>query len=403
MNSTNTYGIAAKRHQKTAAAAAVLLAVMMVLASVTSPVHAATKSYSSTTGGKSAILVSGKTVSYSGITVTKSGNTSSEKADFNGTNAAILAKNKATLTIKNATITTSGKHANGVFAYGKGTTVKISDSKITTKKNMSGGIMTTGGATMKATNLIIKTAGNSSAAIRSDRGGGTVTVNKGTYKTTGVGSPAIYSTAKITVSNATLSAAKSEAVVIEGGNSVTLKNCKVTGNNSKLNGQSKVKTNVMIYQSMSGDASSGSGTFTMSGGSLTSKTGCLFYVTNTTAKINLTNVDLSKPSNARLMTIAAGPWGKSGSNGGTVTLNAKKQTLKGNIYVDSKSSLKLNLKSGSTFRGRIKGSGTAKVVIEDGSKWVLTGNCSIKSLSCSKSCIDLNGYTLTVNGKKYSN
>lgn len=34
--------------------------------------------------------------------------------------------------------------------------------------------------------------GTNSAAIRSDRGGGTVRVNKGTYTTTGSGSPAIF-------------------------------------------------------------------------------------------------------------------------------------------------------------------------------------------------------------------
>jgi len=168
--------------------------------------------------------------------------------------------------------------------------VKISDSTITTKGNNSGGIMTTGGATMKATNLKVTTSGNSSAPIRSDRGGGTVTVAGGTYKAFGVGSPAIYSTANITVSKATLSASKSEAVVIEGGNSVTLKNVKITGNNSKLNGQSTVKTNVLIYQSMSGDASDGASKFTMTGGTMTAKTGVMFHVTNATTTINLSGV-----------------------------------------------------------------------------------------------------------------
>jgi hypothetical protein len=76
-----------------------------------------------------------------------------------------------------------------VFSYGgsattnnsssDNTTINISDSTITTTKDNSGGIMTTGGGIMNATNLKITTAGTSSAAIRSDRGGGTVTVNKG--------------------------------------------------------------------------------------------------------------------------------------------------------------------------------------------------------------------------------
>lgn len=47
--------------------------------------------------------------------------------------------------------------------------------------------MTTGGDTTNASNLTIETSGTSSAAIRSDQGGGTVNVDGGTYKTTGQG------------------------------------------------------------------------------------------------------------------------------------------------------------------------------------------------------------------------
>ena len=97
--------------------------------------------------------------------------------------------------------------------------------------------MTTGGGTTIASNLTVKTSGTSSAAIRSDRGGGTVKVNKGTYTTTGTGSPAIYCTSNTSVSNATLESKASEGIVIEGKNSVTLKNTKLTANNTKLSGK----------------------------------------------------------------------------------------------------------------------------------------------------------------------
>ena len=140
------------------------------------------KTYKSTTGGENAVLVNGSKVKMTKSTVKKTGDSSNESADFYGTNAAILAKGGATLTIKNSKITSNGSHTNGVFSYGSGTTVKISNSTITTKGNGSGDIMTTGGATMKATNLKVTTSGNSSAPIRSDRGGGTVTITGGTYK-----------------------------------------------------------------------------------------------------------------------------------------------------------------------------------------------------------------------------
>ena len=93
------------------------------------------------------------------------------------------------------------------------------------------------------------------------------------------------------VSGATLSATNSEAVVIEGGNSVTLNDVDITGSNATLNGQSTQKINVLIYQSMSGDASEGSSSFTMTGGAMTAETGSMFHVTNVTTTITLENVD----------------------------------------------------------------------------------------------------------------
>ena len=257
--------------------------------------------YESTKSDENAISVSGSVKStISGITVNKTGDSDGgDNTSFYGTNSAIIAKDGANVTIKNATITTDATGANGVFSYGgsattnnsssDGTTVNISDSTITTSKDNSGGIMTTGGGIMNATNLTITTAGTSSAAIRSDRGGGTVTVNKGTYKTTGKGSPAVYSTADITVKNATLISTASEGVVIEGKNSVTLENVKLTDTNNTLNGQSTTYKNIFLYQSMSGDAADGEAVFTSKASTITTNKGDSFYVTNTTATINLEN------------------------------------------------------------------------------------------------------------------
>lgn len=335
--------------------------------------------------------------------MTKTGDSSSEDADFYGDNAAILAENGGTLTLTNSTVTTNGSHANGVFSYGTGTTVNVSDTKITTSGNNSGGIMTTGGGTMNATDLTVNTSGNSSAAIRSDRGGGDVNVTGGTYKTTGVGSPAIYSTADIDVNGAALTSTASEAVVIEGGNSVSLKNCTVTGDNTTKNGQAKYLNNVLIYQSMSGDASSGSSSFTMNGGTMTSKSGAMFHVTNTTCTINLKIATLNLDDDM-LLTESADNWGTSGSNGGNATVNASNQTLEGIITVDSSSSLQLNLTNGSTYTGKINTSGqagTVAVSVASGCTWTLTGDTYVSSLT-NNGTVNTNGHTLYVNGTAYT-
>ena len=376
--------------------------------------------YSSTTKDENAISVSGSVKStITGVTVNKTGDSDGgDNTSFYGTNSAVIAKDGANVTIKNANITTNATGANGVFSYGgsattnnsssDNTTVNISDSKVTTTKDNSGGIMTTGGGIMNATNLTITTAGTSSAAIRSDRGGGTVTVNKGTYKTTGKGSPAIYSTADITVKNATLISTASEGVVIEGKNSVTLENVELTDTNNQLNGQSTTYKNIFLYQSMSGDAANGKAVFTSKNSTITTNKGDSFYVTNTTAEINLeNNTIVNKDSTGNFLRIQKDSWGKSGSNGGDVTLNLTNQNVEGNIVVDSISKLTMNLSNGSSYKGAINSSneGEVNITLDKTSAITLTGNTYVKLLTnadSTNSNINLNGYKLYVNGVEFN-
>ena len=383
---------------------------------ITSDEEITSGEYTSSKADENAISASGNIkATLSNIKVAKTGDSDGgDNTSFYGTNSAIIAKSGANLTIKNATITTDANGANGVFSYGgsattnnsssDGTTVNISDSTITTKKNNAGGIMTTGGGTMNAENLTINTAGTSSAAIRSDRGGGTVTVNKGTYETTGQGSPAIYSTADITVKNATLTATASEGVVIEGKNSVTLENVDLTDTNNTLNGQSTTYKNIFLYQSMSGDAASGQAVFTSKNSTITTNKGDSFYVTNTTAEINLENNKIvNNDASGNFLRIQKDSWGKSGSNGGTVTLNLINQSATGNIVVDSISSLTMSLKNGSTFKGAINSAnaGDISLTLDASSKLTLTGDTYVKSLKNANSAnsnINFNGYKLYVNG-----
>ena len=377
--------------------------------------------YKSSNADENAILVTGNIKStLSNITVNKTGDSAGgDNTSFYGTNSAILAKSGANLTIKNATITTDATGANGVFSYGgsattnnssgDGTTVNISNSTITTSKDNSGGIMTTGGGTMNATNLTINTAGTSSAAIRSDRGGGTVTVNKGTYKTTGKGSPTIYSTADITVKNAKLIATASEGVVIEGKNSVTLENVKLTDTNNTLNGQSTTYKNIFIYQSMSGDADTGTGEFSSKNSTIVTNKGDSIYVTNTKANITLENNKFTnKDTTGNFLRIQKDSWGNSGSNGGDVSLKLINQKVSGNIVVDSISILNMELTQSSSYEGTINSNNEAKeikLILDSNSKIKLTGDSYISELEDADSTysnIDLNGYKLYVGGKELS-
>lgn len=86
---------------------------------------------------------------------------------------------------------------------------------------------------------------------------------------------------------------------------------------------------IMIYQSMSGDADSGTSTFDMTNGSLTSENGHVFHVTNTNDVINLNNVKIvNKDSENILLSVCDDGW--SGADN-ISTLNAVNQTLEGDV------------------------------------------------------------------------
>ena len=368
------------------------------------------ETYTSTGDDENALRVDGATVTLKDITIEKTAGASSntEDGDFYGQNAGLLVLNGATATITGATVNTSVTNGNGVFSYGEGTVVNISDSTIRTTENNFGGIQTTGGSTMNATNLDVETQGNSAAAIRSDRGGGTVNVDGGSYVTNGTGSPAIYCTADISVSDATLTANASEGVVVEGKNSVALTDCDVTGNMSNTyNGDSDENIHcIMIYQSMSGDADVGEATFSAEGGSITAKTGDMFYITNTDCEITLKDVAFTLANDVFLRVegnSSSRGWGTEGANGGDVTLTADSQEFTGNILVDEISSMVLTMKNGTSYEGAINpdgDGGTVDVTLDDNSTWTLTGDSYITSFDGDTSNITANGYHLYVNGEQ---
>ncbi len=377
--------------------------------------------YNSSTADESALLIStSDEVTITNPTVDKTGDSDGgDNCNFYGLNAAVLVKDGSNTTITGGTITSDADGANGVFCYGgnggqngaagDGTTVTIRDTVIKTTGDGSGGIMTTGGGITYAYDLDIDTSGQSSAAIRTDRGGGNVYIDGGTYTSNGLGSPAIYSTAEIHVENADLTSNLSEGVCIEGKNSIELTNCNMTANNTQCNGNATFFDTIMIYQSMSGDADSGTSSFTMTGGTLTSKNGHVFHVTNTNAVINLSGVTIvNEDSENILLSVCADGWSGAGN---IATLNADGQELSGVIKVGSDSELTLNLTNGSTFTGSIDGSitnakgtsvstevGTVNVKLDSTSKWTLTADTYITSFDGDVSNIITNGYTLYVNG-----
>ncbi|HEX3039222.1 MAG TPA: right-handed parallel beta-helix repeat-containing protein [Caproiciproducens sp.] len=319
-------------------------------------------------------ITSGGILTLTDSTITTSGKTTSEeKSNFYGLNAAVQAQDKSSVTLKNTTITTTGDGANAIFAYGSGTSIKVDNVTINTSGDSSRGLDATYGGTVTANNVKISTKGIHCAALATDRGEGTVTVTDSTAVTAGKDSPAIYSTGTISASNSTLTATGAQALVVEGKNSITLTDCTATG--YKENG-------VMMYQSFSGDAATGTSKLNITGGSLTAKAGSLFFITNTDAEITLNHTALTG-TGSLLSAAATSRWGTAGSNGGTVKLTANSQTLSGTVTADKISSVTLVLNQ-SALTSTLNKENTAKVMsltLDKSSTWNVTGTSYLTALT----------------------
>ncbi|WP_407421259.1 hypothetical protein [Methanobrevibacter sp.] len=294
------------------------------------------------------------------------------------------------------------------------TKADIKNVKITTHSDKSRGLDATYNGIINAANVIINTDGQSCAALATDRGEGQVHVknseiNTGVSKTSGRGSPLIYSTGNITLENTKGTSYVSQIACIEGKNSIELSNCDLSGyaEGNRKDGDSYVDLGgIFIYQSMSGDADVGTSLFSadsskllISSNSSVYKDAPMFHVTNTACVIDLKNTELIFGSGVFLEIAGQNQWGNTGSNGGQAELNTDHEEIDGNVIVDSISSLKWVMKN-TEFKGAINSTGNTTVDVGDGSTWTLTGDSTVSSLTSSGK-IDYGSYSLTVNGQKY--
>ena len=367
-------------------------------------------SIESTGTDENAVLVdSGANVSIKNATITRNSedSTGGDNSSFYGVGAAVLATD-GTASVSNSTITTDAKGGAGLFAYGDGT-IYAADSTITTHQDTSGGIHAAGGGTLYAWDLNVETNGESAAAIRSDRGGGTMVVDGGTYTSNGVGSPAVYCTANIAINNATLTANGSEAVCIEGLNSLHLFDCDLSGNMSD-DDQNDCTWGVIVYQSMSGDSEVGNSTFQMTGGKLSTGNGGLLYTTNTECTLTLDSVDITYAPDSEFFLRCTGNnnqrgWGQTGNNGSDCLFTAINQEMQGDVVWDSISDLDFYITDNSTLTGAIVDDetyagngrdGYCNVYLAEGCTWTVTGDSTVSSIESEGSIVDADGKTVSI-------
>ena len=318
----------------------------------------------STADENAALAENGGTLKITNGTLEKSGDdTNGDNCNFYGINSILLSVGEnSTTCISDSALSSDSEGSNGIFATNQGTVYSEKNS-ITTTKGNSRGLDATYGGTIIANDMTIQTAGDHSASLATDRGGGNISVTNSTLHTSGSGSPLLYSTGAIEVSGVTGTAEGSQIAGMEGLNHILIYDSDLSSTITDKTASDPVANGVIIYQSTSGDADTSTGEsaqFQAVNSSLHSKieSGAMFYVTNTTANILLSNTTLDFDSaKAKLLQIEgndANNWGHAGSNGAQVTFTGRNETLTGDISVDSISSLDLYLLDGTTYTGQIQ-------------------------------------------------
>lgn len=350
------------------------------------------QTYTSTGSDENAVQVTGGTFTMTDCTITKTGDysASSDNTSFYGVNSAVYVGSTSaatTLTMTGGTITTNAKGANAAFAYGYGV-LNISDVTIRNSANLSRGIHATGGGTIVASNLDIVTEGSNSSVVATDRGGGTVTVDGGSYVTTGTDCAILYSTGTVSASNATGSSAKGEVGVIEGDNTINITNCNFSSGSSSRG--------LMILQSGSGDSEGYNGAINITNSTITltdSSAPLCEIPTNITGTLTLDNTSLTVPSGVLMYVDYNTRWS---TYGGTGNLVLKNGSYTGAVNADQYGTATVSVASTATWTGSIDNSNVASsttATVEG--VWILDADSYVDNLTiASGATVYTNGYSL---------
>ncbi len=226
--------------------------------------------------------------------------------------------------------------------------------------------------------------------------------------TTAYGSSPVHAIRALSAADGSYTAENAEAVVVEGGGSVTL-------NGTELSSSDGAGRGILLSNSSPDAATQDFARFTMTGGSITyncaagaSNTMCssggqndpaaVFSVPNAKAGISLTDVAVTNntaTSDNREGTLLTA--GKPDASG-TVTFLARGAALTGNVMVGATSTVLLSLSqddtgTGSSLTGAINSEDAGKAVsltLDKGSAWSVTGTSYLTTLNG----LDLSGTTV---------
>jgi hypothetical protein len=291
-----------------------------------------------------------------------------------GRNSALLADELSQVLLEGCEVTSHASQADGVTANGKGTKVTLQEGKVVTNKSVSNAVSAINGAEIIVQKTEVNTTANQSPAFFAHNDG-EIKVTEAFGQNGGQASPSFYvSSAVIRAEKCRLSSGKWTIGSVDTGLlEVTGSELKaggvcgflVYGANNKVSELRALDKLVLIKNT------------------ITVTEGPLILVTNAGGEISLSKNKISC-RNDEIIAVKADDWGPKGSNMGNAIIDLDKQTLNGDIYVDSISSLELNLNKGGKLNGRITGNPcdgrTVNVCLKKGSAWTAKGDVYVNRI-----------------------
>ena len=338
----------------------------------------------------------------------KAGKSSDKEASiYYGLNSAILIKNKSVVELKNNKIITDADYSSGIFATDPTTTVNIDNIIINTLQKHSSGLVASDGSIIEINNSHIKTLKESSPALKTICTSSEIIANDTELFTNGNNSPLIHSSGKLTATNITGSADSSNILYFDSITSVIINDSKLsTSLFAEHNGAIELFTNISKYERAlykNASLTIENSELSITKDSPNYKTSPMFYITNIDANININNTKLNYGSNILFNITSNSKYGDIEDNSASVVFTSNDQELKGDIIIDEKSSIYINLNN-TNYKGKINNNNSSKkvnVVLDKTAKWELTGDSYLTQLTIHngkisrlKNQIDSNGYNI---------
>lgn len=336
-----------------------------------------------------------------------------ESSMYYGLNSAFIVKDNSNVILNNSSITTKSDYSTAFFATGMSTTATLTNVSLSTENKNSNGLSISESSSINASKVNIITKGEQSAALKTITNNSEIIIDDSTLITEGSNSPIFEIKGKVEATNILATSTNSNIAVLENSSSLSIIESELT--TASYNIDEKLSSVFFLYKSNSKTASNDSGSsdltikdskITINKDSNVYKTAPIFYITNTSSVINITNTDIDYGSNTLIKVSKNEKYGDTEDNGGEVNFTATDQSLKGNIVVDEISSIRFNLNN-SSYKGQINGNNESKnvhVTLDKKAEWTLTGDSYLNTLTIQNGRIDRlaryiksNGYNIYYN------